>query len=98
MRQTIVMITHDVDEAIYLSDRILVMSDGPNAHLAEAVSVDLPRPRDRAELLRSPRYHELRAHLLGFLTRGTREHQTSVVTTTVEPSALALDPALESGK
>jgi nitrate/nitrite transport system ATP-binding protein len=70
--QTVIMITHDVDEALYLSDRVLVMSDGPNARIAETVAVDLPRPRDRATLLRAPRFHELRAHLLEFLTRSSR--------------------------
>jgi nitrate/nitrite transport system ATP-binding protein len=70
--QTVIMITHDVDEALYLSDRVLVMSDGPNARIAETVVVDLPRPRDRAALLRAPRFHELRAHLLEFLTRSSR--------------------------
>jgi nitrate/nitrite transport system ATP-binding protein len=70
--QTVLMITHDVDEAVYLSDRILVMSDGPDARIAETVAVDFPRPRQRASLLREPRYHELRAHLLDFLTQTSR--------------------------
>ena len=66
--QTIVMITHDVDEAIYLSDRILVMGDGPNARIIERLNVELPRPRDRGALLRDTRYHQLRAHLLELLS------------------------------
>jgi nitrate/nitrite transport system ATP-binding protein len=77
--QTVIMITHDVDEALYLSDRILVMSDGPNARIAETVAVDLGRPRERAALLRSPRYHALRAHLLDFLTHATpRDREASM--------------------
>jgi nitrate/nitrite transport system ATP-binding protein len=76
-RQTVIMITHDVDEALYLSDRILVMSDGPQARIAETLAVDLPRPRERGALLRSPRYHELRAHLLEFLTESSRSQPES---------------------
>jgi nitrate/nitrite transport system ATP-binding protein len=66
--QTVLMITHDVDEAIYLSDRVLVMSEGPRAQIVETMTVDLPRPRERSALLRSARSHELRAHLMEFLT------------------------------
>ena len=66
-QQTIVLITHDVDEALYLSDHVLVMGDGPDARLVERLTVDLERPRERERLLRDARYHELRAHLLGLL-------------------------------
>ena len=65
--QTVFMITHDVDEAIYLSDRILLMSDGPDARLAREVKVDMARPRHRAELSKSPEYYALRSTLLTFL-------------------------------
>jgi nitrate/nitrite transport system ATP-binding protein len=91
------MITHDVDEAIYLSDRVLVMSDGPNATIAESVTIDLPRPRARSELLPMARYHELRAHLLGFLTQGARA-KNDLDVTQPEPAPLALESALESGE
>ncbi|KAG1244071.1 hypothetical protein G6F65_022014 [Rhizopus arrhizus] len=66
-RQTVFMITHDVDEAILLSDRILLMSAGPYARIAESVSVDLPRDRTRASLHHEPRYYEIRNHLVEFL-------------------------------
>jgi len=66
-RQTVFMITHDVDEAILLSDRILLMSAGPYARIAESVSVDLPRDRTRASLHHEPRYYEIRNHLVDFL-------------------------------
>lgn len=69
-KQTVVMITHDVDEAIYLSDRILLMSNGPNARIAQDVSVTLPRPRDRGSLFKSPAYYDLRNQLLDFLVNG----------------------------
>jgi nitrate/nitrite transport system ATP-binding protein len=66
-RLTVFLITHDIDEAIYLSDRVLLMTEGPRARLAESVAVPLPRPRDRAALLKDPRYYEVRAHLVDFL-------------------------------
>jgi nitrate/nitrite transport system ATP-binding protein len=70
--QTAFMITHDVDEAILLADRILLMTNGPDARLAEIVVNTLPRPRDRASLHHLPGYHELRDHILDFLITRSR--------------------------
>ncbi len=72
-RQTVFMITHDVDEAIYLSDRILLMSNGPNARVAEQVSVDMPRPRNRARMSKLPEYYDLRSNLLDFLSERAKK-------------------------
>lgn len=66
-QQTVFMITHDVDEAILLSDRILLMSAGPYARIADTVAVDLPRDRTRASLHHEPRYYDIRNHLVDFL-------------------------------
>src|SRR5690606_37868191 len=66
--QTVFMITHDVDEAIYLSDRILLMSHGPDARVAEEVPVALPRPRSRGGLAKEPEFYALRTRLIDFLT------------------------------
>lgn len=66
--QTVFMITHDVDEAIYLSDRILLMSTGPAASIAEAVPIHLERPRDRTKIIHQDDYYRIRNHLVGFLT------------------------------
>ncbi|MEI2417967.1 ABC transporter ATP-binding protein [Orrella sp. JC864] len=66
-QQTVFMITHDVDEAILLSDRILLMSTGPCARIAETVRIDLPRERTRASLHHEPRYYEIRNQLVDFL-------------------------------
>lgn len=66
-RQTVFMITHDVDEAILLADTILLMGNGPRAGIAEIVRNVLPRPRRRAELHHDPRYYAIRNHLVDFL-------------------------------
>ena len=66
-RKTVMMITHDVDEAIFLSDRIVLMSNGPRAGIAETVSVTLPRPRNREELIENTDYIELRKRLMHYL-------------------------------
>lgn len=64
---TALMVTHDVDEAIYLSDRVVMMSDGPEASVAEILSIEFARPRDRHEVMSDPAWHEYRGHLLSFL-------------------------------
>ena len=69
-RNTVFMVTHDVDEAILLSDRIALMTSGPDARIAEIVEVKIPRPRTRAELIDDPEYLRLRTHILRFLTMG----------------------------
>ncbi len=62
--QTVLMVTHDVDEAILLSDRIALMTNGPAATIDEVIDVDIPRPRDRRVLSSFPRYRELKTHVL----------------------------------
>lgn len=64
---TVIMITHDVDEAVLLSDRIVMMSNGPSATVGEILAVDLPRPRERLALAESAHYNQLRQQVLTFL-------------------------------
>jgi nitrate/nitrite transport system ATP-binding protein len=64
---TAICVTHDVDEAILLADRVVMMTNGPNARIGNVMAVDLPRPRTRKALLDHPRYYEYRAELLTFL-------------------------------
>ena len=64
---TAVMVTHDVDEAVLLSDRIVMMTNSPAATVGEILQVDLPRPRDRLQLANDSRYHQLRTQVLQFL-------------------------------
>ncbi len=68
-RQAVMMITHDVDEAIYMSDRIVMMTSGPNAKIGEILEVPFQHPRDRQELRETKEYYELRNHALNFLDR-----------------------------
>jgi nitrate/nitrite transport system ATP-binding protein len=71
---TAVMVTHDVDEAILLADRVVMMSNGPRAKIGQVMDVPLPRPRTRETLLAHPRYYELREELIGFLEDCGRQH------------------------
>jgi nitrate/nitrite transport system ATP-binding protein len=71
--QTVFMITHDVDEAILLADRILLMSNGPRARVAEIVRNTMPRDRTRATLHHDPQYYRIRNHLVDFLVARSAE-------------------------
>jgi len=64
---TVIMVTHDVDEAVLLSDRIVMLTNGPAATIGEILSVDLARPRERLALANDPHYHSLRSQVLEFL-------------------------------
>jgi nitrate/nitrite transport system ATP-binding protein len=64
---TVVMVTHDVDEAVLLSDRIVMMTNGPSATIGDIVSVNLPRPRERVALAADPQYMGYRSAVLEFL-------------------------------
>ena len=64
---TVLMITHDVDEAVLLSDRVVMMTNGPSATIGEILKIDLPRPRRRLELATDPEYARCRAAVLEFL-------------------------------
>ena len=72
-RQTVFMITHDVDEAILLADRILLMSNGPRARVAEIVRNTMPRERQRSTLHHDLQYYRLRNHLVDFLVSRSRD-------------------------
>ncbi len=89
---TVFMVTHDVDEAILLSDRIALMSNGPEAELAEIIDVNIPRPRTRQQMIESPEYSRVRNHILRFLISHQKQPGGST-----EPAGKALtDSADES--
>jgi bicarbonate transport system ATP-binding protein len=64
---TVLMITHDIDEALFLADRLVMMTNGPAAGIGEVLSIDFPRPRSREDLMEDPLYYELRNRALDFL-------------------------------
>jgi bicarbonate transport system ATP-binding protein len=64
---TVLMITHDIDEALFLADRVVMMTNGPAATIGEIMEVPFPRPRERAALMEDPKYYTLRNHALDFL-------------------------------
>jgi len=107
-RKTVFMITHDVDEAILLSDRIFLMTNGPKANIAEAVVVDIPRPRNRGDIIHHPGYYDIRNHIIDFLVQRSKELSGSVRTVPTEeirtsqslvypPDVNPLKDAAESG-
>ncbi|HAY10409.1 MAG TPA: nitrate ABC transporter ATP-binding protein, partial [Thauera sp.] len=73
LQNTVMMITHDVDEAVLLSDRIVMMTNGPSATIGQVLDIDLPRPRDRLALADDPRYTHYRHEVLSFLYEKQRK-------------------------
>jgi ABC-type nitrate/sulfonate/bicarbonate transport system ATPase subunit len=74
---TAMMVTHDVDEALYLSDRIVCMTDGPEATIGEIIDVKFPRPRDRKSVMEHPAYYPLRDDVIQFLEVRAHRHRQS---------------------
>jgi nitrate ABC transporter ATP-binding subunit len=89
-RKTALMVTHDVDEALYLADRIALMTKGPKARIGEIVEVEFPRPRERAALLEHPDYYRLRERLLEFLEEQDARPEAELA---LEAATLAAVPA-----
>jgi ABC-type nitrate/sulfonate/bicarbonate transport system ATPase subunit len=66
-RCTVLMITHDIDEALFLADRLVMMTNGPAAHIGEILEIPFKRPRDRARIMEMPEYYKIRNYALDFL-------------------------------
>ena len=73
VQNTVIIITHDIDEAVLLSDKVIMMTNGPEATVGEVMSIDLPRPRDRVSLAQDPRYSHYRSGVLSFLYEKQRK-------------------------
>jgi nitrate/nitrite transport system ATP-binding protein len=77
LNNTVIMITHDVDEAVLLSDRIVMMTNGPSATIGEILDIDLARPRDRLKLAGEEKYNHYRAEVLKFLHEKQRRPEAA---------------------
>ncbi len=93
-QKTALMVTHDVDEALFLSDRVVMMTNGPAATVGEILEVKFPRPRSRKQLLEDPEYYHLREHLIGFLEERShhRPPANSAVNSTLPRTPSAPQP------
>lgn len=77
LRRIVVMVTHDIDEALYLADRLLLMTDGPEARIGEILQVPFGRPRRRVDVLEHPEYYASRNRVIGFLENHARQFASS---------------------
>src|SRR4051812_27822411 len=94
-QQTVFMITHDVDESILLADKIYLMSNGPQACIAEIVENTLPKPRDRHTIHHDPQYYRVRNHLVDFLINRSRLYQSGEAIRPLQPPVVR--PGLDGG-
>ncbi|MEP6489330.1 nitrate ABC transporter ATP-binding protein [Microcoleus vaginatus GB1-A3] len=94
---TVIMITHDIDEALFLADRIVMMTNGPAASIGEDMHVPFSRPRNRARIMEDPKYYELRNFALEFLFSRYAHHEEGEATDS-ETEAVALPMPLPASK
>jgi len=96
-RMTVLMVTHDVDEALFLADRVVVMTRGPEARAGWVLEVPFARPRERQRLLEDPEYYACRERLIGFLDEAagpTPAPERAALPRAAEPAAPLLPPGL----
>ena len=90
---TVIMITHDVDEAVLLSDRIVMMTNGPEATIGEILEIDLPRPRNRIALADNAQYNHYRHQVLQFLYE--KQRKVEPVNAKKSSSPVSAKPAIK---
>ncbi len=90
------MITHDVDEAVLLSDRIIMMTNGPSAKVGEVLNIELPRPRDRLALAENATYNHYRAEVVRFLHE--RHLQKSQLDNEPDNKEKKIEPESQTGQ
>ena len=88
------MVTHDIDEALFLSDRVVMMTNGPKAKVGDILDVHFPRPRIRKEVIEHPDYYRYRGHLIDFLENGHAENKVLIKKNVVD-TGRTLKPANE---
>jgi nitrate/nitrite transport system ATP-binding protein len=86
-KKTALMVTHDVDEALFLSDRIVMMTNGPEAEVGDILEVPFARPRNRKDVMEHPDYYKLRAHLITFLEERAHKHKPAAATPPKPPNS-----------
>lgn len=91
-KKTLLLVTHDVDESVFLSDRVVMMTSGPRARVGEIMDVSLPRPRERHTVLDDPQFYELRERLIGFL-EGQADHSATALPKASTPPPSVARPA-----
>ncbi|MEG3858321.1 nitrate ABC transporter ATP-binding protein [Microcoleus sp. herbarium12] len=94
---TIVMITHDIDEALFLADRIVMMTNGPAASIGEDVHIPFSRPRNRTRIMEDPKYYELRNFALEFLFSRYAHHEEDTTESALAPVVLPLPASKKPG-
>jgi nitrate ABC transporter ATP-binding subunit len=82
--KTVVMVTHDIDEALYLADRLILMTDGPEATVGDVLTVPFPRPRVRSSVLAHPEYHACRRRVIDFLDHHAHQSRASALDTVLQ--------------
>ena len=87
--KTVVMVTHDLDEALYLADRLVLMTDGPEATVGEVLTVPFTRPRARAAVLAHPEYHASRRRVIDFLEHHAHQSRPSALDDVIRKSVRA---------
>lgn len=96
LNNTVIMITHDVDEAVLLSDRIIMMTNGPSAKVGEVLNIELPRPRDRLALAENATYNHYRAEVVRFLHE--RHLQKSQLDNEPDNKEKKIEPESQTGQ
>jgi nitrate/nitrite transport system ATP-binding protein len=94
---TIVMITHDIDEALFLADRIVMMTNGPAASIGEDMHIPFSRPRNRTRIMEDPKYYELRNFALEFLFSRYAHHEEDTTESEMAPVVLPLPASKKPG-
>jgi nitrate ABC transporter ATP-binding subunit len=87
--KTVVMVTHDIDEALYLADRLILMTDGPEATVGEILTVPFPRPRVRSSVLSHPEYQACRRRVIDFLDHHAHQSRSSALDTVLHTKVQA---------